>query len=78
MALIGFYSEEELAELLDRRKITQLDYVTHQTPELLQEFEDFCLDRSLDADEDSAQLFLEERQRIFDDAFHDTDITLTM
>ena len=49
MALIGFYSEEELAELLDRRKITQLDFVTHQTPELLQEFEDFFLDRSLDA-----------------------------
>lgn len=78
MELNGFYNEEELAELLDRNEITRKDFITHHSPELLKQYEDFCSDFGLDQDEDSAEQFMEEMQLKFDYAFHDNDITLTM
>jgi hypothetical protein len=78
MELNGFYNEEELAELLDRNEITRKDYITHHSPELLKQYEDFCSDFGLEQNEDSAEQFLEEMQLKFDYAFHDNDITLTM
>lgn len=78
MELNGFYNEEELAELLDRNEITNKDFITHHSPELLKQYEDFCSDFGLEQDEDSAEQFMEEMQLKFDYAFHDNDITLTM
>jgi hypothetical protein len=78
MELNGFYNEEELAELLDRNEITRKDFITHHSPELLKQYEDFCSDFGLEQNEDSAEHFLEEMQLKFDYAFHDNDITLTM
>jgi hypothetical protein len=78
MELNGFYNEEELAELLDRNEITKKDFITHHSPELLKQYEDFCSDFGLEQDEDSAEQFMEEMQLKFDYAFHDNDITLTM
>ena len=78
MELNGFYNEEELAELLDRNEITRKDFITHHSPELLKQYEDFCSDFGLEQNEDSAEQFLEEMQLKFDNAFHDNDITLTM
>ena len=78
MELNGFYNEEELAELLDRNEITKKDFITHHSPELLKQYEDFCSDFGLEQNEDSAEQFLEEMQLKFDYAFHDNDITLTM
>ena len=78
MELNGFYNEEELAELLDRNEITRKDFITHHSPELLKQYEDFCSDYGLEQDEDSAEQFMEEMQLKFDYAFHDNDITLTM
>jgi hypothetical protein len=78
MELNGFYNEEELAELLDRNEITRKDFITHHSPELLKQYEDFCSDFGLEQDEDSAEQFMEEMQLNFDYAFHDNDITLTM
>lgn len=78
MELNGFYNEEELAELLDRNEITRKDFITHHSPELLKQYEDFCSDYGLEQNEDSAEQFLEEMQLKFDYAFHDNDITLTM
>lgn len=78
MELNGFYNEEELAELLDRNEITRKDFITHHSPELLKQYEDFCSDFGLEQSEDSAEQFLEEMQLKFDYAFHDNDITLTM
>ena len=77
MELNGFYNEEELAELLDRGEITRLDFVTHHSPELLKQYEDFCADFDLEQNEESVEQFLEEMQMKFDDTFHDNDITLT-
>ena len=78
MELNGFYNEEELAELLDRNEITKKDFITHHSPELLKQYEDFCSDFGLEQDEDSAEQFMEEMQLKFDYAFHDNYITLTM
>ena len=78
MELNGFYNEEELAELLDRNEITRKDFITHHSPELLKQYEDFCSDFGLEQNEDSAEQFLEEMQLKFDYAFHDNDITLIM
>lgn len=78
MELNGFYNEEELAELLDRNEITRKDFITHHSPELLKQYEDFCSDFGLEQNEDSAEQFLEEMQLKFDYAFHDNDITLTI
>lgn len=78
MELNGFYNEEELAELLNRNEITRKDFITHHSPELLKQYEDFCSDFGLEQNEDSAEQFMEEMQLKFDYAFHDNDITLTM
>ena len=69
MIISGYKSEEELNELLDAGKITVLVYVTHQSKELTKEFEDFCSDRELNQNEESAEQFVDMRQQIFNEAF---------
>ena len=69
MIISGYKSEEELNELLDAGKITVLTYVTHQSKELSKEFEDFCSDRELSQNEESAEQFVDMRQQIFNEAF---------
>ena len=54
MEITGYKSEEELNELLDAGKITTLTYVTKQSAELTKEFEDFCSDRELERNDESA------------------------
>ena len=60
MEITGFHSESELIDLLQENKITHVDFVTHMTPELSDEFMNFCSDQ--------------ERQRIFNDAFETSDV----
>ena len=69
MNISGYKSEEELNELLDAGKITVLMYVTHQSKELTKEFEDFCSDRDLSRNEESAEQFVDMKQQIFNEAF---------
>ena len=69
MDISGYKSEEELNELLDAGKITVLTYVTHQSKELTKEFEDFCSDRDLSRNEESAEQFVDMKQQIFNEAF---------
>lgn len=69
MDISGYKSEEELNELLDAGKITVLAYVTHHSKELTKEFEDFCSDRELNQNEESAEQFVDMRQQIFNEAF---------
>ena len=69
MDISGYKSEEELNELLDAWKITVLMYVTHQSKELTKEFEDFCSDRDLSRNEESAEQFVDMKQQIFNEAF---------
>ncbi len=74
MEITGFKSEEELNELLDAGKITKLTYVTKQSVELSKEFEDFCSDRDLEKDDESAELFMGFRQQLFEEAFKEQEI----
>lgn len=74
MEIIGFHSESELIDLLQENKINHLNFVTHLTPELSDEFANFCSDQEIEKDESAAILFLEERQRIFNEAFETSDI----
>ena len=74
MEITGFHSESELIDLLQADKITHLDFVTHMTPDLSFEFMNFCSDREIESDESAAIMFLEERQRIFNEAFETSDI----
>ena len=69
MDISGYKSEEELNELLDAGKITVLTYITHLSKELTKEFEDFCSDRELNQNEESAEQFVDMRQQIFNEAF---------
>lgn len=69
MDISGYKSEEKLNELLDAGKITVLMYVTHQSKELTKEFEDFCSDRDLSRNEESAEQFVDMKQQIFNEAF---------
>lgn len=69
MDISGYKSEEELNELLDAGKITVLTYITHQSKELTKEFEDFCSDRELNQNEESAEQFVDMKQQIFNEAF---------
>ena len=69
MDISGYKREEELNELLDAGKITVLTYITHQSKELTKEFEDFCSDRDLSQNEESAEQFVDMRQQIFNEAF---------
>ena len=78
MELNGFYDEEELAEMLDRKEITRKEYITHHSAELLKQYEEFCSDFGLEQNEESSEQIKEEMQMKFDYAFHDNDITLTM
>ena len=48
MELNGFYDEEELAEMLDRKEITRKEYITHHSAELLKQYEEFCSDFGLE------------------------------
>jgi hypothetical protein len=44
------------------------------TPQLSEEFTNFCSDQEIEKDESAAILFLEERQRIFNEAFPTNDV----
>ena len=69
MELNGFYDEEELAEMLDRKEITRKEYITHHSAELLKQYEEFCSDFGLEQNEESAEQFVDMRQQIFNEAF---------
>ena len=74
MEITGFHSESELIDLLQENKITHVDFVTHMTPELSDEFMNFCSDQEIESDESAAIFFFFFWQRIFNDAFETSDV----
>lgn len=59
MNINGYYSDEELMNLLAEDKITRLDYVTHRSEEDTQMFKQYCEDNDLEEDEHAAAQFLD-------------------
>ena len=74
MEISGYKSEEDLIELLDAGKITVLTFVTHLSKELSEEFENYCSDRELEQDEESAEQFVNMRQQMFNEAFENGNV----
>ena len=58
----------------DAGKITILTFVTHQSKELTKEFEDYCSDRDLCQNEESAEQFVDMRQQMFNEAFENGNV----
>lgn len=54
----GTFNEVELQEKLHNGEITRLKYVQH-SEEMKREYEDFCKEKGLQQDEQSAQQFME-------------------
>lgn len=62
--LHGFYNEETLIDLFEKGEITRLQMVCHQSPDIKEDYKDFCLENGLDVNEErSASLYVEERVR---------------
>lgn len=57
--LEGFYSENELQEMLHKGDIDHLQYVCHHSEERKIAFVSFCGERGLSADDKAAQQFVE-------------------
>lgn len=61
MELQGFYNEETLNELLDNKQISTMEYIYHHSPEMKEDFVDFCHDSALEINESAAQKYMEYR-----------------
>jgi len=64
MNLQGFYNEETLNELLDNKQISKMEYIYHHSPEMKEDFVDFCHDSGLEMNESSAQKYMEYRRAL--------------
>lgn len=53
-----FYGQGELAQMLYDKKITGLDYVTHQSEEQTRDFKEYCARRAVPENEESAGTFM--------------------
>lgn len=57
--LKGFYNDDTLKEKLHKGEITTLNYVSHQSEQMQQDFINYCEEKGLQQNEKSAQSFLE-------------------
>ncbi len=57
--LEGYYSEESLQEMLHNEEIDYLTYVFHHSEERRQDFLNFCTERNLEKNEETAMLFMD-------------------
>jgi hypothetical protein len=58
MELKGFYNDTVLNELLNKGEISDLEYIYHHSTEKIEDYKNFCQDKNLQEDEQSAVLFL--------------------
>lgn len=54
-----FYNDDTLKPMLHNGEITTLDYVYHQSEQIKQQYIDYCQERGLQQDENSAKTFME-------------------
>jgi hypothetical protein len=64
-----FLGEETTIEIMQDQRKGWLFYVTHNTPELLCDYEDYCQTEGIDAEaEASAIAFMDYRDQLFEEA----------
>lgn len=59
MANIKYYPEDELVQKVQSGKYGWLDYINHHSPEWQEEYTEFCNERNLVVNEESAEDFIE-------------------
>lgn len=65
-----FYDEDRIVQMMQQEGRGWLFYVSHNTPELFDEYIGYCRDNGLDPTEDaSATDFMHNREQIFEESF---------
>ena len=59
MATIKYYPEDELVQKVQSGEYGWLDYINHHSPEWQEEYTEFCNERNLVVNEESAEDFIE-------------------
>lgn len=59
MANIKYYPEDELVQKVQSGEYGWLDYIKHHSPEWQEEYTEFCNERNLVVNEESAEDFIE-------------------
>lgn len=59
MANIKYYPEYELVQKVQSGEYGWLDYINHHSPEWQEEYTEFCNERNLVVNEESAEDFIE-------------------
>lgn len=59
MANIKYYPEDELVQKVQSGEYDWLDYINHHSPEWQEEYTEFCNERNLVVNEESAEDFIE-------------------
>lgn len=59
MANIKYYPEDELVQKVQSGEYGWLDYINHHSPEWQEEYTEFCNERYLVVNEESAEDFIE-------------------
>ena len=59
MANIKYYQEDELVQKVQSGEYGWLDYINHHSPEWQEEYTEFCNERNLVVNEESAEDFIE-------------------
>ena len=59
MANIKYYPEDELVQKVQSREYGWLDYINHHSSEWQEEYTEFCNERNLVVNEESAEDFIE-------------------
>lgn len=61
MANIKYYPEDELVQKVQSGEYGWLDYINHHSPEWQEEYTEFCNERNLVVNEESAEDFIERK-----------------
>ena len=59
MANIKYYPEDELVQTVQSGEYGWLDFINHHSPEWQEEYTEFCNERNLVVNEESAEDFIE-------------------
>ena len=59
MANIKYYPEDELVQKVQSEEYGWLDFINHHSPEWQEEYTEFCNERNLVVNEESAEDFIE-------------------
>lgn len=73
MAKVKYYPEEELIDMMQKGEIGWLDYVNHHSPEWQQEYTDYCTENGFNVCEESAEDFVQFKDKQLEEAMENGD-----